>query len=200
MTIAQVPTTPLAPSPDPISSPPQISLSELSSNQKGALSPYWKAIRRMYTELGGCLDELEEDSAPRSHGSCFALFHISRLQIVAVAIVEQVPIEILSLEAAVKEEGGDERSGHLCVSPGCALCPSPTLGIRQMWVRPEHRGRGIIFSLVEIGRRKTFPRLMIPRSHVAFSQPTRDGKKFIARYTDSAPQYWVYSSGSTSSR
>jgi hypothetical protein len=157
----------------------------------------------MYAELGGCLDELEDDSPSSSRGSCFALFHISRLQIVAIAIVEQVSIEILSLAegaaAAEAREESDGRGGHLCLSENCSMCPSPTLGIRQMWTRPDHRGKGTIFSLLEVGRKKTFPRLMISRRHVAFSQPTSDGTKFIARYTDSAARYWVYSSSSYSS-
>jgi hypothetical protein len=169
------------------------------------LSPYWKAVKKMYEELGGCLEELEGDFGTSDSSTCSALFHISRLQIVAVAIVEQVSIEILSLSSgsasptssAVPNDGNDGPC-HLCLSESCPLCPSLTLGIRQMWVRSEHRGRGVVFSLLEVARKKTFPRLMVSRAHVAFSQPTSDGKRFIARYTDFAPSHWVYSSSSAS--
>jgi hypothetical protein len=189
----------------------QIALDEILS-QKTALAPYLKAISRMYDDLGGCVEELETASGS---GGCFALFHIVRMTIVAVVIVEQVhpllaflrrhisqvPIELLSIDSTAiamesesKDEGESQRP-HLCLSKDCELCPSTTLGIRQMWARSDHRGRGAVFSLVELARKKTFPRLVVSRAHVAFSQPTEEGKRFIARYGDwprGTGSCWVY--------
>lgn len=86
----------------------------------------------------------------------------------------------------------ESNEAHLCVSNTCALCPVTTLGIRQMWVRSNYRGMGINFTLLEIARKKTFPRLLLSRHHVAFSQPTEEGKRFISRYFQSRA-YWIYS-------
>ena len=69
---------------------------------------------------------------------------------------------------------------------------SNILGIRLLWVNPKSRRKGVAQSLVDTARRQYFYETIVPKSKIAFSQPTDDGKKFAFSYCN-VENIFVYS-------
>ncbi len=71
--------------------------------------------------------------------------------------------------------------------------PHVTLGIRQIWVHPSRRGRGVARHLINTARRLFLIGSIIRREHVAFSQPTVQGKRFAFAYNKEPERILTYS-------
>eukprot|EP01117_Protostelium_nocturnum_P000071 TRINITY_DN10160_c0_g1_i1.p1 TRINITY_DN10160_c0_g1~~TRINITY_DN10160_c0_g1_i1.p1 ORF type:complete len:482 (-),score=148.76 TRINITY_DN10160_c0_g1_i1:21-1466(-) len=65
-------------------------------------------------------------------------------------------------------------------------------GISRVWVHPDKRRKGIATQLVEMARAHMTYGSIIPKERVAFTQPTQEGKLFIAKYTGKE-DFLVYS-------
>jgi N-acetyltransferase len=59
------------------------------------------------------------------------------------------------------------------------------LGICQLWVHPEHRGKKIATRLIDVVREKYIYGLLIAKHRIAFAQPTRNGLAFAKAYVTS---------------
>lgn len=57
------------------------------------------------------------------------------------------------------------------------------VGVSRLWVHHNHRGNGIATILVDVLRANLYRECIVPRSKVAFSDPTTDGKDFAKKYT-----------------
>ena len=55
------------------------------------------------------------------------------------------------------------------------------MGVRQIWVRGDHRRQGVARRLMDSARRE-FIRGGVKKSAIAFSQPTADGRQFAFSY------------------
>ncbi|KAJ0399957.1 hypothetical protein ATCC90586_002148 [Pythium insidiosum] len=71
------------------------------------------------------------------------------------------------------------------------------VGVCQLWVHPDHRHRRIATRLVDAVRHKFVYGLVVPKTRVAFGQPTRNGLAFATRYM--APQQVLVYDAPTSS-
>eukprot|EP01083_Nonionella_stella_P035462 96745_1 len=74
----------------------------------------------------------------------------------------------------------------------CSTVPSPcVVGVRKIWVHGKARRRGVATKLVDQIRSHFIYGYVIPKKEVAFSQPTRMGKRFALRYLKN-PRFLVY--------
>ncbi|ETV94924.1 hypothetical protein H310_11570 [Aphanomyces invadans] len=56
------------------------------------------------------------------------------------------------------------------------------VGVSHIWVHPSHRRQRIAQTLVDVMRQTLSYGMTIPKTKVAFSQPTRDGVQFAKQY------------------
>jgi len=70
--------------------------------------------------------------------------------------------------------------------PATNLSRRATLGVNLIWVRRTERRKGLATALVDAARRHAggnFGAASVPKTEVAFSQPTEAGATFAARYS-----------------
>jgi hypothetical protein len=65
---------------------------------------------------------------------------------------------------------------------GLPPLPTPEFGVKKLYVHPRFRRRGIACRLVDAVRSSIIYAYTVPRSAVAFSQPTSQGLAFASRY------------------
>lgn len=58
----------------------------------------------------------------------------------------------------------------------------PLCGIRRLWVAAKHRRRGVATALLDCVLKNLIYLTHIPRSHVAFSEPTASGADFAVKF------------------
>ncbi|GLD99653.1 hypothetical protein PINS_up008379 [Pythium insidiosum] len=56
------------------------------------------------------------------------------------------------------------------------------IGVCQLWVHPDHRHKRIATRLIDAVRSKFVYGLVVPKTRVAFGQPTRNGLAFATQY------------------
>mmetsp|Transcript_9997 Transcript_9997/g.15099 ORF Transcript_9997/g.15099 Transcript_9997/m.15099 type:complete len:278 (+) Transcript_9997:85-918(+) len=158
---------------------------------------YKTVIMRMLDDLGSSPDEF--DSCVSSAATAF--FFTESNRIVGIAVVEQVKrddlvVQVKDSRACEKHISKRQRTNSSPQTPKKAIdmtFPLPsTIGIRQMWVDPQWRRRKVCFKLLDVIRLLHSPRVLVSRMHVAFSQPTDDGKLFAYSYVDK-DYFWAYS-------
>lgn len=93
-----------------------------------------------------------------------------------------VPMEIPPEEAReaplVKTEALPTKS----LQVDLAVPTVAVLGVSRIWVAPKYRRKGIATRLLEAGRNSFVYGAIVPKSQVAFSQPTEDGLKLATEY------------------
>jgi N-acetyltransferase len=58
------------------------------------------------------------------------------------------------------------------------------VGVSRLWVHHSYRGQGIATVLVDVLRANLYRERIVARRHVAFSDPTTNGKDFAKKFTD----------------
>ena len=67
----------------------------------------------------------------------------------------------------------------------CSREPTPAcVGINRMWVLPEYRRKGVATRLLDSVRSSLIYGTIIEKDRVAFTDPTPDGRRLAAKYTD----------------
>ena len=107
--------------------------------------------------------------------------------------------------ASVKENDGSKNAGngHGVLMKGAQIHLFPqkrdSVGIRALWVHKSFRRMGISHNLLENCRRRFYrdasmisSSTIVEKVKVAFSQPTYQGKLFIAKYADNDGKFLVY--------
>lgn len=56
------------------------------------------------------------------------------------------------------------------------------VGIYRLWIAPDNRGKGLGTALVDCARHHIIYGLPVGKEHVAFSDPTAQGRDFAAKY------------------
>jgi N-acetyltransferase len=71
------------------------------------------------------------------------------------------------------------------------IATKTTCGVSRMWVVKKQRRHGVCAEMLDaVCAHFRYP-ARIPKQHIAFSQPTTDGKRFAERYTGSC-SFLVY--------
>jgi hypothetical protein len=136
--------------------------------------------RRVVDPVMGFLQE-EEGPALQLYVAVSALGTVQGL-----CSVERIAAHHVVWEALVRADG----------ALGAAPPPSPAqldgeapaeqparavLGVRQIWVAPDSRRTGVASRLVEQACRHAVYGMVVPRSRIAFSQPTCEGARLALR-------------------
>jgi len=69
-----------------------------------------------------------------------------------------------------------------CLSQATVRDDEFSLGIRYIWVHRDYRSKRVGSELVDAARKLTFFGSVVPKTNVAFSQPTESGLKFAFSY------------------
>ncbi|KHJ78807.1 hypothetical protein OESDEN_21569 [Oesophagostomum dentatum] len=85
-----------------------------------------------------------------------------------------------------------------CSSTGKEICDGePIIGLNRVWTHPTARRKGVASETLDVVRQRYFPGILVPKSRVAFSDPSSDGRKFAERYVGNSnglsPSFLVYS-------
>ncbi|KIH65332.1 hypothetical protein ANCDUO_04348 [Ancylostoma duodenale] len=64
----------------------------------------------------------------------------------------------------------------------------PIVGVNRIWTHPTARRKGVASELLDVIRHRYFTGTLVPKSRVAFSDPSDDGKKFAERYVRSCSE------------
>ena len=113
--------------------------------------------------------------------------------------------ESVTKDERVKENDGAKNAGngHGVLMKGAQIHLFPqkrdSVGIRALWVHKSFRRMGISHNLLENCRRRFYgdasmisSSTIVEKVKVAFSQPTHQGKLFIAKYADNDGKFLVY--------
>ena len=113
--------------------------------------------------------------------------------------------ESVTKDERVKENDGAKNAGngHGVLMKGAQIHLFPqkrdSVGIRALWVHKNFRRMGISHNLLENCRRRFYgdasmisSSTIVEKVKVAFSQPTHQGKLFIAKYADNGGKFLVY--------
>ncbi|RCN41919.1 hypothetical protein ANCCAN_12133 [Ancylostoma caninum] len=58
----------------------------------------------------------------------------------------------------------------------------PIVGVNRIWTHPTARRKGVASELLDVIRHRYFTGILVPKSRIAFSDPSDDGKKFAEQY------------------
>ncbi|KAF6258409.1 ESCO1/2 acetyl-transferase-domain-containing protein [Scenedesmus sp. NREL 46B-D3] len=91
------------------------------------------------------------------------------------------------------------RSGGAAAAAGAGACMvadkrravRAMLGVRMVWVSSEQRRKGMATKLLDAARCNMVPGYVVPRSQLAFTQPTVEGARLAAAFADTQ-QIMVY--------
>jgi hypothetical protein len=137
--------------------------------------------RRVVDPAMGFLQE-EEGPAPQLFVAVSALGMVQGL-----CSVERIAAHHVVSEALVRADGALGAAPPATLE-GEAPAPQPAravLGVRQVWVAPDSRRAGVASHLVEQACRHAVYGVVVPRSRVAFSQPTCEGARLALRLSGS---------------
>eukprot|EP00658_Telonema_sp_P-2_P034352 TRINITY_DN25084_c0_g1_i1.p1 TRINITY_DN25084_c0_g1~~TRINITY_DN25084_c0_g1_i1.p1 ORF type:complete len:150 (+),score=17.70 TRINITY_DN25084_c0_g1_i1:345-794(+) len=85
--------------------------------------------------------------------------------------------------SALSDRTTDDVWADEAVVLGDIRCSGCICGVHLVWVCKQSQGCGIASALIDACRRTLLFHHVVPRSQVAFSQPTRQGKMLALRYT-----------------
>lgn len=87
---------------------------------------------------------------------------------------------------AITMEGLDETRGRWLIYKSQKLVPKVLpkfqLGISRIWVCRSERGNGVATKLLEVARANVIKDVVVPKSRIAWSQPTDAGGKLASKY------------------
>ncbi|PIO52814.1 hypothetical protein TELCIR_25875 [Teladorsagia circumcincta] len=70
-----------------------------------------------------------------------------------------------------------------CSITGETIRPNaPIVGVNRLWTHPAARRKGIASETLDVIRKWYFTGVLVPRTRVAFSDPTDIGRQFAERY------------------
>jgi len=105
-------------------------------------------------------------------------------------ILESRPVEAYK---AKQTQAGQEKDGVVVVLNKEKYDRRCQCAVRLMWTSSLARRKKIASKLLDCARAQVLSGQIVPREHIAFSQPTQEGNKFIQSYIGS-PIFFVYGS------
>lgn len=105
-----------------------------------------------------------------------SFLYVVRQRVVGLLMTETISKAFLATDKTTQ-------NGSPSISSCTGKAQKASLGIHLLWVKDNHRGKGIATSLVNVAReRLVFGYTSIPAKQVAFSSPTESGMGFAQAY------------------
>jgi N-acetyltransferase len=98
---------------------------------------------------------------------------------IGCAIIQRASTGFAVAVDAISQTQDGERDSVLCSEREPVPC---SMGVRQMWVHPQHRRKSVMTTILDSARSNLNFGTTIPRTAVAFTQTTRDGRRFASKY------------------
>ena len=172
----------------------------------------WDALSYVHNTVLGSVDDFLSDASTRSssrnlvvalRGSgATASGGFSRFTMVGMCVCSELSMAVrcftsehtpTSLDGSTDQESAlsalsdrttDDVWADEAVLLGDTRCSGCICGVHLVWVCKRSQGCGIASALIDACRKTLLFHHVIPRSQVAFSQPTRQGKMLALRYTN----------------
>lgn len=159
----------------------------------------WDALHFVHTSVLGSVDDFFGDPYSGSSGKILvaALRKTgpTRFSVFGMCVCSELPMAVRCFVPApqpVPEDAAlsslqdlesDEAWAGKPVELGDTRCTGCICGVHLIWTSRGAQGRGYASAMVDACRTALVYSHVIPRSQVAFSQPTRQGKLLALRYT-----------------
>jgi hypothetical protein len=161
----------------------------------------WEALYHVHHSVLGSVDDFLSDPTTRSSSRTLVVAvrgcdaASSKFLVIGICVCSELPMAVrcFSPSTDLGEEGSalssllagssDDVWADEAVVLGDTRCTGCICGVHLVWVCKQSQGCGIASALIDACRRVLLFHHVIPRSQVAFSQPTRQGKLLALRYT-----------------